>query len=97
MNREELVKKKCRPIAQTEDALDEARVAQLHRLIMDWSIEDQTIRRRFLMKKYSVVLDFVAAIGALSVQECHHPVICFGYGFVEVRYTTHFSEWAQFE
>ncbi len=54
-----------------------------------WKVEDGTLQKRFEFANFSESLAFVNKVGALAESADHHPDITFGWGYAELRTTTH--------
>lgn len=74
-------------------ALDEADIQRLHAQVTDWSIvyEDGVprLRRTFKLKNFQQALDFTVAIGEISEEQDHHPLIELTWGRVTATWWTH--------
>ncbi len=55
----------------------------------DWRLDDETLFKRFEFSNFAESLAFVNRIGELAEAADHHPDITFGWGYAEVRTTTH--------
>ncbi len=56
-----------------------------------WKMSDdhQFISRRFVFKNFLKALSLSNAIGWLAEHEGHHPDMLLGWGYCEVKFTTH--------
>lgn len=73
------------PLTPTESA---ARMPQLH---ADWTLGDNgtTLTRRFAFKGFAKAVQLANLAAWHSEKLAHHADIRFGYGYCEIRYTTH--------
>ena len=55
----------------------------------DWRLDDETLFKRFEFANFAESLVFVHKIGEIAEAADHHPDITFGWGYAEVRTTTH--------
>jgi 4a-hydroxytetrahydrobiopterin dehydratase len=55
-----------------------------------WEVVDEHhLRKRFEFKNFLESQTFVTAVGTLAEAEGHHPDICFGWGYAEIKIWTH--------
>ena len=54
-----------------------------------WTPADGSLARRFEFANFAAALGFVNAVGAIAERLDHHPDITFGWGYAEIRTTTH--------
>lgn len=56
-----------------------------------WECADggRAIRRRFRFRNFRQSLAFVNQVGEIAESEGHHPDITFGWGYADIRLTTH--------
>jgi 4a-hydroxytetrahydrobiopterin dehydratase len=54
-----------------------------------WTLEDKVLLRRFEMENFAASLALVNRIGEIAESLDHHPDITFGWGYAEIRTTTH--------
>lgn len=67
----------------TEEALDHvAKTA-------GWKVESDSLEKRFDFQNFAESLAFVNRVGEIAEAADHHPDITFGWGYAEVRTTTH--------
>jgi 4a-hydroxytetrahydrobiopterin dehydratase len=55
----------------------------------DWQEVDGALQRTFELETFPAALDFVNRVGALAVEEDHHPDIAISYREVTLRWWTH--------
>lgn len=54
-----------------------------------WTKKEGKLFNRFEFSDFATALQFVNKVGNLAEEANHHPDINFGWGYVEVRLTTH--------
>ena len=88
---EDLKNKHCKPCEGGVCPLDGNASATYLREVPGWSLsaDGKSIARKFKFKGFLETMSFVNALAWLSEREGHHPDFCAGYGYCEVRYTTH--------
>lgn len=70
----------------------EASVSTQHlKQLPGWQLtsDGSTIARTFKFKDFSATMSFINAMAYVAEQQAHHPDFSAGYGYCEVRYTTH--------
>lgn len=87
----ELAKKHCKPCEGKSDALESARIKELHQeLNSGWELmEDHHIEKEFRFDGYQPAVDFTNKVANLAKEENHHPDILLSYGKVKVTLWTH--------
>ena len=55
----------------------------------NWQFEEGTLFKRFEFANFAESLAFVNKVGAIAEAADHHPDITFGWGYAELRTTTH--------
>jgi 4a-hydroxytetrahydrobiopterin dehydratase len=55
----------------------------------DWRFDNGTLFKRFEFENFAQSLAFVNDVGRIAEASDHHPDITFGWGYVELRTTTH--------
>lgn len=66
-----------------------AEVESLITSTSDWRVADDTLFKRFEFANFAESLAFVNQVGAIAEAADHHPDITFGWGYAELRTTTH--------
>lgn len=71
--------------------MDEDTSTQQLNEIPGWhlSADKKSITRTLKFKSFLETISFINAMAYLSEQQGHHPDFSAGYGYCEVRYTTH--------
>ena len=54
-----------------------------------WSLEKDALYKKFEFANFANSLAFVNKVGAIAEAADHHPDITFGWGYAELRTTTH--------
>jgi len=54
-----------------------------------WTVEGDVLRKRFEFANFAESLAFVNNVGEIAEASDHHPDITFGWGYAELRSTTH--------
>jgi len=54
-----------------------------------WSREGHELKKRYKFPDFSAALGFVVRIGLASEKHDHHPDIALGWGYAELRWSTH--------
>jgi 4a-hydroxytetrahydrobiopterin dehydratase len=93
----ELSKKKCKPC---EGGISPFAISEIHKYqkkVDGWNIYKNEKNIFFLNKnfKFKNFLDsqkFINKVGEISENEGHHPDILFGWGYAEIKITTHAIE-----
>jgi len=86
-----LKNKHCKPCEGGVCPLDEPLSIRHLEQLPGWELTaDKTgIVRRLKFKDFSATILFINALAYMSEQQGHHPDFSAGYGYCEVRYTTH--------
>ncbi len=81
----------CRPYDNGEPPLSSNEIAELAKLVPDWSVREDApvLEREFGFSNYYETVAFVNAVTWVANQQDHHPDIRFGYRKCLVEYTTH--------
>lgn len=58
---------------------------------MKWKKEAGSLTKRFEFSDFAEALAFVNQVGELAEKQNHHPDITFGWGYAQVRLTSHDS------
>jgi 4a-hydroxytetrahydrobiopterin dehydratase len=54
-----------------------------------WTLEGDVLFKRFSFENFAGSLAFVNRVGEIAEAADHHPDITFGWGYAELRTTTH--------
>ena len=90
----DLLNKKCVPCEGGVLPFDTSEIHKYQKKVDGWDITKDKEEIFFLSKKFKFEnflksLDFVNEVGKISEQEGHHPDIIFGWGYAEIKVTTH--------
>ena len=94
---DELIKKKCIPCEGGVIPFDISEIHKYQKKVDGWDIAEDNNKIFFLNKKFKFknFLDsqnFINKVGDVSEDEGHHPDILFGWGYAEIKITTHAIE-----
>ena len=89
--------KKCTPCEGGVIPFDISEIHQYQKKVDGWDISKDTKQIFFLNKKFNFnnfieSQKFVNKVGEISENEGHHPDILFGWGYAEIKITTHAIE-----
>ena len=90
----DLTKKKCMPCEGGVLPFDISEIHKYQKKVDGWDILKDDEEIFFLFKKFKFEnflksQDFVNEVGKISEKEGHHPDILFGWGYAEIKVTTH--------
>ena len=93
----ELLKKKCVPCEGGILPFDISEIHKYQKKVDGWQINKEKKKIFFLNKKFSFKnflesQKFINEVGKISEKEGHHPDIKFGWGYAEIKITTHAIE-----
>ena len=93
----DLTKKKCAPCEGGVLPFDISKIHKYQKKIDGWDILKNEKKIFYLYKKYDFKnflesQNFINKVGEISENEGHHPDISFGWGYVEIKITTHAIE-----
>ena len=94
---DDLVKKKCAPCEGGVIPFDISEIHKYQKKIDGWEILKNEKKIFYLYKRYDFknFLEsqiFINKVGEISENEGHHPDISFGWGYAEIKITTHAIE-----
>ena len=94
---EDLFKKKCQPCEGGVIPFDISEIHKYQKKVDGWDIlkdkkENFFLNKKFNFKNFVESQKFINKIGEISEDEGHHPDISFGWGYAEVKITTHAIE-----
>ena len=94
---DDLVKKKCVPCEGGAIPFDISEIHKYQKKVDGWDILKNEKKMFYLYKKYEFknFLEsqiFINKVGEISENEGHHPDISFGWGYAEIKITTHAIE-----
>lgn len=90
MIKDELANRNCVPCEGGVPPLAPETVAKMIAALDGWQLDGGTaIRRRFTFKGFAKAVELANLAAWLGNRQGHHPDITFGWGYCEVRFTTH--------
>ena len=97
INMNELLNKKCVPCEGGVLPFDVSEIHKYQKKVDGWDITKDEKKIFFLIKKFSFEnfaqsQKFINEVGKISEKEGHHPDILFGWGYAEIKITTHAIE-----
>lgn len=86
-----LHEKKCVPCEGGVPPLTKEQAEDLMPQVAGWTLsaDAKKLTRTLTFKNFKDALSFVNEVGVLAEEEWHHPDISFGWGRVELTFTTH--------
>jgi len=93
----DLIKKKCIPCEGGVLPFDISEIHKYQKKVDGWDVLNNEKKTFFLFKKFNFKnfldsQDFINKVGTISENEGHHPDISFGWGYAEIKITTHAIE-----
>ena len=93
----ELLNKKCVPCEGGVLPFDISEIHKYQKKVDGWDITKDEKKIFFLIKRFSFEnfvqsQKFINEVGKISEKEGHHPDILFGWGYAEIKITTHAIE-----
>ena len=90
----DLLNKKCMPCEGGVLPFDTSQIHKYQKKVDGWDIikgEEEIffLSKKFKFENFLKSRDFVNEVGKISEQEGHHPDIIFGWGYAEIKVTTH--------
>ena len=90
----DLTEKKCMPCEGGVLPFDTSEIHKYQKKVDGWDIIKGEEEFFFLLKKFKFdnflkSQEFVNEVGKISEEEGHHPDISFGWGYAEIKVTTH--------
>ena len=97
INMSDLINKKCVPCEGGVIPFDVSEIHKYQKKVDGWDIIKDEKKKFYLNKKFKFknFLDsqnFINRVGEISENEGHHPDILFGWGYAEIKITTHAIE-----
>ena len=93
----ELLKKKCVPCEGGILPFDISEIHKYQKKVDGWDIikgekKNFLLNKKFKFKNFLDSQNFINRVGEISENEGHHPDILFGWGYAEIKITTHAIE-----
>ena len=90
----DLLGKKCVPCEGGVMPFDISEIHKYQKKVDGWEITKNKediffLSKRFEFENFLKSQDFVNEVGKVSEKEGHHPDISFGWGYAEIKVTTH--------
>ena len=94
---EDLTKKKCAPCEGGVIPFDISEIHVYQKKVDGWDILKNEkkifhLHKRYEFKNFLESQNFINKVGEVSENEGHHPDILFGWGYAEIKITTHAIE-----
>ena len=94
---DDLLSKKCLPCEGGVLPFDISEIHKYQKKVDGWDILQDTKKKFFLNKRFNFnnfieSQKFINKVGEISEDEGHHPDISFGWGYAEIKITTHAIE-----
>ena len=92
-----LLDMKCAPCEGGVIPFDISEIHKYQKKVDGWDILQDTKKKFFLNKRFNFnnftkSQEFINKVGEISEDEGHHPDISFGWGYAEIKITTHAIE-----
>ena len=93
----DLLQKKCKSCEGGISALDISEIHKYQKKIDGWEVKSNEKKIYFLEKKFKFKnflnsQKFINEVSKISENEGHHPDILFGWGYAQIKITTHAIE-----
>ena len=90
----DLLDKKCMPCEGGVAPFDTSEIHKYQKKVDGWDVrkgEDEIffLSKKFKFENFLKSQEFVNEVGKISEVEGHHPDITFGWGYAEIKVTTH--------
>ena len=90
----DLTEKKCMPCEGGVLPFDISEIHKYQKKVDGWDItkdEEEIffLSKKFMFENFLKSQEFVNKVGVISEEEGHHPDILFGWGYAEIKVTTH--------
>ena len=94
---EDLTKKKCAPCEGGVIPFDISEIHLYQKKVDGWDILKNEknifhLYKKYIFKNFLDSKSFINKVGKISENEGHHPDISFGWGYAEIKITTHAIE-----
>ena len=82
---------KCEPCNGNTPKLDYQEISKFLSELNEWSVNDnqEMIFKKFKFSNFKKAISFANEVGEVAEKEGHHPDISFGWGYAEIKITTH--------
>ena len=93
---DDLLKKKCLPCEGGALPFDISQIHKYQKKVDGWEILEEKkiflLHKQFNFKNFKESQRFINKVGEISESEGHHPDISFGWGYANIKITTHAIE-----
>ena len=93
---DDLLKKKCLPCEGGALPFDISEIHKYQKKVDGWEILEEKkiffLPKKFNFKNFKESQIFINKVGEISESEGHHPDISFGWGYANIKITTHAIE-----
>ena len=94
---DDLLKKKCSPCEGSSIPFDKSEIHKYQKKVDGWDVKKNDneifyLDKKFKFKNFLESQNFINKVADVSENEGHHPDILFGWGYAEIRITTHAIE-----
>jgi len=85
-----LASRECVPCKGGVPPLQGEQIKTLQSELQEWEVNDEHhLSKKYSLANFAAALEFVNRVGALAEEQGHHPDICFGWGYCEIKIWTH--------
>ena len=93
----DLIKKKCVPCEGGAIPFNISEIHKYQKKVDGWDVAKNEkgiffLEKNFKFKNFKDSQNFINKVGEISENEGHHPDISFGWGYAEIKITTHAIE-----
>ena len=93
---DDLLKKKCLPCEGGTLPFDISEIHKFQKKVDGWQILEEKkiffLNKKLKFKNFKESQRFINKVGEISESEGHHPDISFGWGYANIKITTHAIE-----
>jgi len=86
-----LADRHCIPCKKGERPMRSEEAQRRLREVPNWTLADQgkALVRRFSFPDFASAEAFAREVGRIAEEEGHHPILCYSWGWCEVKWFTH--------
>lgn len=86
----DLASRQCVPCRSGIPPMHGAKIKEYLDELNGWeAVDEHHLIKRFEFKNFLEAQTFIMQVGTLAEEQGHHPDICFGWGYAEVKIWTH--------
>ena len=94
---DDLLNKKCVPCEGGVIPFDISEIHKYQKKVDGWDVKKNEkkifyLDKKFKFKNFLESQNFINKVGDISENEGHHPIYLFGWGYAEIKITTHAIE-----